>query len=390
MTNPTEPTISPQRKRTLTAGATKAGLLATGLVAVVAAAGVGGPALARSLDGGTPGAIAEVRRAPVELQEATAELGDVTLDSLADELAELGLRIEITPVDEQGDRSDDADPDDPFAGLTDAEVDALSDEEFFARLEAAGIDPESDVDFDDQAGDEPDTGFADGEDDEHGGPQPELLGTFAVTGDRIATGDATPEVAAKANEIWERFVKLIPADQRQMVSSFELDGERGGGAYVYPNENDESKWTLGVSVGLDDDLDYVLIHEFGHLLTLQAKEVPPSDDAEGCATYYTGEGCALSGSTFATFVQQFWPQELLTELEQIEDYDGQDAFYQKHKDKFVTDYATSNPGEDLAETFAVFVTEDRPTGDTVADQKVQFLWNDPSMVSLREQILANR
>jgi hypothetical protein len=66
-----------------------------------------------------------------------------------------------------------------------------------------------------------------------------------------------------------------------------------------------------------------------------------------------------------------------------------DAFYEEHKDRFVTDYAASNPGEDLAETFTHFVIEDRPTGDSIADQKVQLLWADPDMVSLRDQIRAN-
>jgi hypothetical protein len=56
------------------------------------------------------------------------------------------------------------------------------------------------------------------------------------------------------------------------------------------------------------------------------------------------------------------------------------------RDQFVTDYAATNPAEDLAETFTIFVTEDRPTGDTIADQKVQLLWADADLVELRAQI----
>lgn len=324
-------------------------------------------------------------------------LGNTTLDELVDELADLGLTVRIepsapaTPPAQPGDESYDpaGDPqpgdfgedDDPFAGMTDEEVDALSDEEFFALLDQAGIDYE-----------DLDEGFSADEGD-YG--DDEVLGAFDVNRDSIDVSNASsPEVAEQARSIWTRFVTLIPADQRQMVSSFELNPAEASGAYVYPAEEDPTKWVLGVSLELGEDLDYVLIHEFGHLLTLQATEVPPAPEAdpESCPTYFTGEGCALSGTTMADFVQKFWPQSQIDEIARLQDagdYDGLDAFYDEHRDDFVTDYATTNPAEDLAETFAVFVTEERPAGDTIADQKVNLLWSDPDMVALRTEIRAN-
>ncbi|MDW3178270.1 MAG: hypothetical protein R8J94_12840 [Acidimicrobiia bacterium] len=359
-------------------------------LAVVATAGVAGTTLA--------GADESNRSPDVREAHVVADgLGNTTLDELADELADLGLTVRIEPstlatpsvqpegevVDPVGDpQSDDVGQDeDPFAGMTDAEVDALSDEEFFALLDEAGIDYE-----------ELDDGFAD-DDDAYG--DEEVLGAFEVNGDSIDVSNASsPEVAEQARSIWTRFVTLIPAEQRQMVSSFELNPAEASGAYVYPAEEDPTKWVLGVSLELGEDLDYVLIHEFGHLLTLQATEVPPAPDADpdSCPTYFTGEGCALSGTTMANFVQKFWPQAQIDEiarLQDAEDYDGLDAFYDEHRDDFVTDYATTNPAEDLAETFAVFVTEERPAGDTIADQKVNLLWSDPEMVALRTEIRAN-
>ncbi len=388
----------------------RAGLMAAGLLAVTATAGFGGSTLAQSLSTEEPAAAATPAARWAAFDRET-ELGDVTLDSLAEELARLGLELEVRPssdsdpsttdsaesdsISDDGPNGDDNPNDDdwpvgddPFAGMTDAEIDALSDDEFYQRLEDAGYEIDEDG-YISEDGEFDDSDQDGGDHDDHHDGEPNLLGAFAIDGDRIDTDGASPEVAEQARAIWERFTKLIPADQRQMVTSFELDGEDGGGAYVYPSDQDPTKWVLGVSTGLGQDLDYVLVHEFGHLLTLQAKEVPPSGDADSCTTYYTGEGCALSGSTFAQFVQRFWPQELLDELAAIDDYEAQDAFYNKHRDSFVTDYATSNPGEDLAETFAVFVTGDRPTGSTVADQKVEFLWSDPTMVALRSEIRAN-
>ena len=330
----TVPRTKKQRRRLAAAAATA--FVAGGALALPVAS-VAGPA--------TEAGPASPTRA-AHPNQAEADLGDVTLDELAAELRELGFEVNLTPA-----------------------------------LTSTGASEPTDTD-------------TEGVDDGEFGDSPAALGSFAIDGDEIDLSSApSPEIADQASEIWERFVRLIPADQRQMVSSFELDGEEGGGAYVYPNENDPTKWTLGVSVGLGEDLDYVLIHEFGHLLTLQASEVPPGEgDPTGCKTFHTGEGCALAGSTVAEFVQKFWPEEQLDRLGELyenEDYDAIDEFYQEHRDDFVTDYAASNPGEDLAETFAVFVTEDRPTGDSIADQKVELLWNDEAMVQLRDQIRAN-
>ncbi len=359
-------------------------------LAVVATAGVAGTTIVgadeanRSLN-------------PREAHVVADDLGNTTLDELAEELADLGLTVRIEPStpatppvqpgSESLDPAGDPQPDpsggdvDPFAGMADAEVDALSDEEFFALLDQAGIDYE-----------DLDEGFAD-DADAYG--DDEVLGAFDVNRDSIDVSNASsPEVAEQAQAIWSRFVSLIPADQRQMVSSFELNPAEASGAYVYPADEDPTKWVLGVSLELGEDLDYVLIHEFGHLLTLQATEVPPAPDGDpdSCPTYFTGEGCALRGTTMADFVQRFWPQAQIDEIARLhdaEDYDGLEAFYDEHRDDFVTDYATTNPAEDLAETFAVFVTEERPTGNTIADQKVNMLWSDPDMVTLRTEILAN-
>ena len=238
---------------------------------------------------------------------------------------------------------------------------------------------------------EPDNGHGDATSAE------EPIARFEVRGGRLA-GDAASDHVRQANKIWTRFVELIPPDQRQMVQAFELLDEGYEGAHVYPDERDPSKWTIGVGLGLGSDLDFVLIHEFAHLLTLHAGQAPPDLGSEaGCQTFFTGEGCALAQSTIARFVDRFWPADLqdqVFEIEAIEDedryLDALDRFYVARADDFVTDYAATNPGEDLAETFTAFVLADRPAGDSISDQKVQFLWEDARLVALRDQIRSAR
>ncbi len=226
--------------------------------------------------------------------------------------------------------------------------------------------------------------------------EPDPLATFNVAGDRLVVEGASPELGERAATVWNRFVQLVPVEERLMVSAFELMDAGYEGAHVYPTDDDPTRWVLGVSEGLGRDLDETLLHEWGHLVTLSASEVPPNPNALGCKTYFTGEGCALPESTFARFVAAFWPQDLIDEVEGIyliededEYFDAMDAFLAEHESEFVTEYAATNPGEDLAETVAVFILTDRPDGDEVRDAKVLFLWDDPNFVTLRERIRGN-
>ena len=395
-------------------------VVAAGLAGTVAVAGLGAIGL-HDRDDASAASARNDRTVADLIVAADDDLGDLTLDDLADRLAELGLEVTVGPAsgaaatetptdsdavlgdpdpaegsDDPAEGSDEPaesnDGTDPFAGMSDAEIDALSDDEFFSMLEEAGwtiddegwIVPEGEATAD---GEQP----ADHDHDHEEGSFDEASAVFTVDGDQISATDGDADAIAEGEAIWNRFIELIPADQRSMLVGFEVIAERGGGGYVYPDENDPTKWIMGISPGLGADEDFVLIHEFAHLLTLQAKEVPPSFDDGGCPTYHTGEGCSLKGSTMAEFVARFWPESQRNEVfaaQEAGDWDAIDAFYAEHRDDFVTDYATTNPAEDLAETFTVFVLNDRPTGDTIADQKVQFLWDDADMVELRDRIRA--
>lgn len=226
-----------------------------------------------------------------------------------------------------------------------------------------------------------------------GGEDPALLASLEIQGDALATGGRMTNIIERASAVWGRFVKLIPAEQRQMVAWFELMDENYEGAHVYPMEEDATRWVLGVAEGLGSNLDATLIHEWGHLMTLKASDVPPNPNASGCKTYFTGEGCALPNSIVARFVEAFWSSDMISESDRIsgiydEDayFDAMDGFVADHRTEFVTDYAATNPAEDLAETISVFVLTDRPTGNDIKDQKVLFFWNDPSLLVLRDQI----
>lgn len=199
----------------------------------------------------------------------------------------------------------------------------------------------------------------------------------------------------KHQEMWAFFKKLIPENERRFVTEFEVfhgGGELAG--FVAPiNEHDLSNWKLGLAIDLADNIEkidlrneftYVSIHEYGHILTLNHTQVDANQTS--CNNYHTGEGCAETDSYIQRIYDIGW-DDIINEHRNLSSDDDIYDFYQKYEDRFVTDYAATNPGEDIAEVFSVFVTQDNaPTGNSIADQKVLAMYNFPELVQLRNTI----
>ena len=204
----------------------------------------------------------------------------------------------------------------------------------------------------------------------------------------------------KHQEIWELTKKIIPAKYLAKMSRFMIfAGEDNGTAgYVYETESDLSKWEMGIAIDFaydggfnaDGELAYTIVHEFGHILTLEIAQVDASVSANNCSNYFTGEGCARKDAYINKLQSKYWA-DIADEHSKIgEDYDQQDAFYSKYQDRFVTNYASTNPGEDIAEVFATFVTRNGGVnGSSIAEQKIQLMYDHPELIELRNFIRGN-
>jgi hypothetical protein len=248
------------------------------------------------------------------------------------------------------------------------------------------------------------------------------LMTYQVDGDRLfdpQPADVAEDRAAMRGdqathqELWDYFASLIPLRERRMITRYVVfsDGPEETLAMVEPDPEEPSRWTLAIDpadAGDREELTYTLIHEFGHLLTLDERQVPPDlglaqdpenedlyqEAAEACPNYFPGEGCSTAESYINAFFERFWIdryQEWL-EIDAEEDentrLDLMEQFYQDYQDEFVTDYAATNPEEDIAETWTLFVLEPKPAGDSIAEQKVLFFYEYPELVRLRAEIAA--
>ncbi len=250
-----------------------------------------------------------------------------------------------------------------------------------------------------------------------------VLVTYSINGDQIsdATYNQVPQSlqvyqkdASAQENIWDYFAAIIPENQRTFLKHFIVttDGKDNVLAAVSQSDTSAYEWDLSVDM-LDasdpQDLTFTLVHEFGHLLTLNSQQVQPSlavfndpnSDAvytreeQACPRYFTGEGCSDPDSYINTFFDKFWikiyDEWSKIDAETDDDIYQQrlDRFYAKYKDQFVSDYAVTDPEEDIAETWAYFVLYPKPTGNTIANQKVLFFYGYPELVSLRKQIANN-
>jgi hypothetical protein len=270
------------------------------------------------------------------------------------------------------------------------------------------------------------------------GPVPEALEDLSGSDEElpsiaryILNGDLDPQLvgldtdqaAAYTNqqrhqEIWQFLRRILPTEALQAeVREFHIftDGEDDTLAYVQPLENDPNLWLIAIDIvdagtsGKINQPDFVhtVVHEFSHILTLENGQVPPdtslsaeeleegieSPVALSCATFYTGEGCANGRSYISQFFDRFWADVYEDEFQDVEwaetDEEYEELlleFYENYEDWFVTEYAATNPAEDIAESFTYFVLQEKPAGDTVAEEKVLFFYDYPELVSVRTHI----
>ncbi|OFW64899.1 MAG: hypothetical protein A2Y74_06805 [Actinobacteria bacterium RBG_13_63_9] len=134
------------------------------------------------------------------------------------------------------------------------------------------------------------------------------------------------------------------------------------------------------------ELTYTLLHEYAHVLTLNNTQFTPH--AGGGSTYQSEEAYTAEDSYLNLFYQRFWG-DIYAEWEGYYDDDSVEDFYELHRDQFLTDYAATEPEEDIAESWLYFIISARPEGTSTAEQKIEFFYDFPEMVGLRDEIRNN-
>jgi len=154
--------------------------------------------------------------------------------------------------------------------------------------------------------------------------------------------------------------------------------------------NYASFFTNGSNLIENEDAVQTLIHEMMHVITLNNKQTNFYIKRKDCIdTYYTGfDSCSNKNSYINKFVNRFWSKDDLLEIQKNKNSSsGKEKFYKDNTDKFVTMYASTNPEEDIVESFVDFVYFDKiEEPERIADQKVNFFYEFPKLVKIREHI----
>lgn len=246
---------------------------------------------------------------------------------------------------------------------------------------------------------------------------------YSVDGDEIdfpkyypvsASLEDEQEDRAVHEEVWRLFVRLIPPGQRDFVSGFAIftDGRENYLAGVSQSDRSPYQWDLNVDIFDSTDkitLTYTLLHEHGHLLTLNQDQVEvslpvyenPDDEniyasaLSECPRYFTGEGCSQPDAYLSEFFDRFWV-DLYDEWRVIDEEESERArdrllnrFYNTYQDQFLTDYAPTSPAEDIAEAWAFFILQPKPELTSISSEKILFFYEYPELVELRMNILEN-
>ena len=218
------------------------------------------------------------------------------------------------------------------------------------------------------------------------------------------------EDTAAHRRIWDFYIAIVPPEARSMVKEFVIytDGELSyTGAWVRPSKTDPRRWQVGFDIRDSESplfLADALLHETGHLLTLNDSQLPVD---EGSYYIFDGEGnfpecpqvaldgkCSLADSYINQFFERFWTgiytewwekaQEAGEMKTRREYLDVMEEFYDAHSDLFISDYAATNIKEDMAETFSYFILNPKPEGNTIPYQKVAFFYQFPELTALRD------
>lgn len=95
----------------------------------------------------------------------------------------------------------------------------------------------------------------------------------------------------------------------------------------------------------------------------------------------------------ASYKEEFWTVADLrheAKLKQSENnFELMGQYYDQNHDRFVSEYSTLNSGEDMAETFVSFVTEPKPFGLTIREQKILAFYQESAMVAVRKTLREN-
>lgn len=188
----------------------------------------------------------------------------------------------------------------------------------------------------------------------------------------------------KFRKIWNEIAELSPDSlSNTYIEKYQIFDNKSDDTLAFVDDEDgNGKWRVAVNLAgyntsTERENKSTFIHELAHIISLNTTQVNSNADENSCNTFYLDEGCTKNNSYLYNFQKTFWIG-VSKNSEGGADFNEQD---------FVTEYASTNEVEDLAESFAFFVLgkEGEPNTPT-KNAKMNFFYNYPDLVQIRKEM----
>lgn len=193
-----------------------------------------------------------------------------------------------------------------------------------------------------------------------------------------------------AEELWNSVRSVLPEGALDDFKEFHLftDGDYETVAYVYWDNTGGTARDWGLAIDPADsqnwdELVLTVLHEYCHYLTLREGQV--LFETPDTATYCEPGLRSFSNSYLNRFYQEFWG--FLSEERRLNPDSGE--FYIRHQDDFCSEYASTDPSEDIAECFAFFVVVNDEALEQMparAGEKLRFFSAYPEFTAFRAEV----
>ena len=198
----------------------------------------------------------------------------------------------------------------------------------------------------------------------------------------IFNSDGTSSIRKTDKQLFDLFVSVVGENVvRKYVKEWRIfnDSDADVGAFVELMSTGRDEWIVGVNRSnftsnekhVRKSFADLFIHEYSHILLYEQ-----SDFVE-------------------RFEARFWTEEDYRHKKNVERassanrFKVMDRYYDRNKNRFVGDYSTVNPDEDMAESFVFFVREDILTGNTIRDKKILSFYQEEVFIEARTKIRSN-
>lgn len=207
-------------------------------------------------------------------------------------------------------------------------------------------------------------------------------------------GEPSGKMDAKTQKLWDDIIsKVVRKEERaSFMDRFVLytDGVHYQLGFTTPAEPDNVKNSMWLDINdvFDENQEYrhyyktvsTVIHEFGHVLALNEDQLDVQkngDDSISLPPY-------RENSYMSAFMKKFYP-----DMDVNDSHASEMHAYREHPDEYVSLYATDKTMEDFADSFMCFVLMDKQKETSVARKKINFFYDYPNMVEIRNEIRGN-